>query len=1252
MTCRTCPSRQQLERYLSISLPHSEEADITEHVQECSDCQSVLELLTSEELFVDGRRLIDPAENEAPAAAYPADDWAATRAGNVAGGRPGSSPMHPGRAVLPPSHDYEVLGEVGRGGMGVVFKARQVRLNRLVALKTILNDFASTEARIRFQLEGEMAARIQHPNVVAIFEVGWVAERPFLVMEWVEGHSLARRLSGCPIPPQEAARLLETLARAVHAAHQQGVLHRDLKPANVLLTADGVVKIADFGLAKDLRSSRDVTQTSIAMGTPSYMAPEQTHRSKGDIGPPTDVYALGAIFYELLTGKPPFVGTSPLDTLMLVCTKEASPPARLRPGLPPDLETICLKCLNKLPGQRYPTAEALADDLRRFLDGRPIQARPAGWLERVLKFVRRRPALVAVGGIALAAVLAIVGVVLSYNVSLQDQRDNAREQEKQAKRAQADALQALLELNVSLGLSAEKIRDLPQAALWFAVAAQQAAGDPEREQANRMRWHTYSSGSPVPWRALQLPGLDRPEWLALHPSGKWLLTAAADQWALWDFAAERPAAWPGEAATITAAAWSPDGQTLATGSRAGKVCLYRFPEGQLDGQFEVKGPVSCLTFDAAGRCLALDAGHGCLQVRRVAAGFPVFLEQPHPDRLLAIAFSPKGTRVATFCQNSARAFALDTPADGDPLMLGPVPQLYTIVAIPSKEGPGFLGENRLVTTSGKEVVIWDLAARKKKKLFSGGAYQRGRIDVSAAGGYLVISRHLQEPEMWRADDDRAAVDHTLRSLPADFAAIDPTGQRFLLSLKNGGLQMWNRDRSPASAVLGNHNFSSPLTWSTDGSWFANASKQGLVRLWRTSDPRTERVLLPVPKRQTLPIFFVVSPDSAHVLTVTGQQAVSPLQVHTLADGQPVGQARQLRGEPTGGDFSPDGQTVYVTTVEQGRGWLHAWKWTTGEPVFAPVALSFEPYALACRGDGQVFAIAGGRGDMELRSADGSLLGQAHPDRDRAPAEFLMDLIRFAPDQRTFVTCGREPAVWQWDARNGTLLRRLDHPGWNWCVDAHYSPDSRYLVTASTGGHQAVVWDLRTGQRAAAPLEHPDFVFTARFDPTGERVVTACRDGKTRVWDWRTGQPLLPSLDQSEEVTDAAFSSNGRWIATAEAAGLARLWDARDGSPLAPGWLLQSPGEVPPYFANRLEFTRDSRYLLVGVRGRQLQVRDLARLAPPAELTLSAEDLVALAELNVGATVRPGGHLVSFTSEQWLERWQRFRAQHPEVHPLK
>jgi eukaryotic-like serine/threonine-protein kinase len=333
---------------------------------------------------------------------------------------PGRTPAaaEPSDARLLRIPGYEVQAVLGRGGTGIVYKALQLRLNRAVALKVMLaRTYAGAHERARSQREAEAVARLRHPNIVQIYDVGDHDECPYYTMELVERGSLARALSGTAQTAEEAAALVTTLAEALQVAHQAGIVHRDLKPANILLTIKGMPKIADFGLARQFDVEAALTKSGARLGTASYLAPEQVIGKAGAIGPATDIYALGNILYEMLTGRPPFKGETATETENLVIAAKPVSPARLNPKVPRDLETICVKCLSKEPERRYASAKALAEDLNRFQEGRPILARPIGWVERLWRWARRNPTM----AVLLVTALALVSVA-GGGVGLVEQR--------------------------------------------------------------------------------------------------------------------------------------------------------------------------------------------------------------------------------------------------------------------------------------------------------------------------------------------------------------------------------------------------------------------------------------------------------------------------------------------------------------------------------------------------------------------------------------------------------------------------------------------------------------------------------------------------------------------------------------------------------------------------------------------------------------------------------------------------------------
>ena len=356
-------------------------------------------------------------------------------------------PTTPEESALPEVPGYEVEAVLGRGGMGIVFRARQLRLGRLVALKMALaGSYAGLHERERFRREAEAVAALRHPNVVQIYDAGEWAGRSYFTMEFIEGGSLAQRLAGVPQPGRQAAALLATLAGAMHAAHQRGIVHRDLKPANIMFMLDGTPKVTDFGLAQRLEGIEGLTLTGVPIGTPSYMAPEQAQGQSRAVGPAADVYALGAILYELLTGRPPFRAETPAETVLQVIDQEPVPPARLNAKVPRDLETICLKCLQKEPHKRYAGAAELADDLVRFGNGQPIAARRSSPAARLWRWGRRNPTAAAL----IVTLLASVGLVIGGGFWLQREQDERRaeaiRQEERETHVVATALEQASEL--------------------------------------------------------------------------------------------------------------------------------------------------------------------------------------------------------------------------------------------------------------------------------------------------------------------------------------------------------------------------------------------------------------------------------------------------------------------------------------------------------------------------------------------------------------------------------------------------------------------------------------------------------------------------------------------------------------------------------------------------------------------------------------------------------------------------------------
>jgi len=612
--------------------------------------------------------------------------------------------------------DYELLHRIGEGGMGVVYRARQRSLNRWVALKMIRASRSAREhERVRFFREAAAVAGLRHPDLVTVYEVGEFEGTPWFAMEFVEGRSLSELVRQNPFDPLEAARCVERVARAIHHAHLRGVLHRDLKPSNVMLDVSGAPRVLDFGLAKIVAAGSELTQTGSVMGSPSYMSPEQARGGDASVDGRTDVYSLGAILYELLVGHAPFQSATPVETLRLVIDQEPVPIRRLNPAIPRDLETVCLTCLEKAPGRRYPTALELAEELHRFVNDVPVRRRPAGWAERSWRWCRRQPRLA--GSLAFSALLltALAGVSTVSAVRLRSERDLT-----EAAHARAEDR------------------------LWATYVA----------QARAARYSMRPGHRAEVLEAVRAATLIRPATV--------LRTEAVGAWVQPDIGREMQ--W--RAGTPVGFANSPDFSLYAAGSLDGTVSIHRGKDHvQVASLGGPNAPPAALEWDAAGKRLAILHSNGDLRIwdweATASPSIPLLPDASAESGVLALR--PDGSQLA-YVGRDGRVRWLDLIPDSEPVEPGIGKRVSRLAYSPDG--------NRIAALGDSWIEVWTVAPPALVRRFSPGSApsavcwigegrrlafgcRNGDLEILDldSGNTIQLSGHTQHVSMIRASLD-------------------------------------------------------------------------------------------------------------------------------------------------------------------------------------------------------------------------------------------------------------------------------------------------------------------------------------------------------------------------------------------------------------------------------------------------------------------------------------------------------------------
>lgn len=1102
--------------------------------------------------------------------------------------------------------DFELLRELARGGMGVVYLARQVHLDRLVALKTIQAGAAGADREQieRFRREAAAAARLHHPHIVSVFGAGQADGIHYLAMEYVEGQSLASRIKDHPFGLAAAVEIVRKVAEAVDVAHSAGIVHRDLKPSNILLDTGGEPKVGDFGLATFPAEGSDLTMTGALVGTPSYMAPEQATRSRDQVGPATDVHALGVLLYELLVDRPPYRGETPLDTMGRIANDEPIPPRRVRPEIPRDLETICLKCLEKNPKRRYPTARALADELRRFQRNEPILARPAGPWTRMLKWVRRRP---AAAGLLVASAAFLVTVVALLVVSLQSlERSRADEQRLVGANRQLQRALDTVRLEAQKSRSRLYGQDMREA---FDAAAKgqtdlvhqrlanwSSPGAEPDDDPRGIEWHFLANSSPrsasvldekagpvmdiecapggqsvaagcadgtirvwtlangkkpANWRAHD-GGVDDLEYL----SDTDLVSVGRDGARIWSVTGALTRALPFPIAADACLAVAPGGTRIALG-QGHQVTIAHLPEGTLEAALPIAGNVDDVAFSPDGTLLAAGANQD-------GKDGVVEIWQPSPPKRIAVlrgqggpindvVFSRDSATIAT-AGGDGRIRLWDRSGRHRTTLEGHTDKIYTLVFSPV--------DDRLVSCGRDQTIrVWDTSSLAIEQEGAIGA-----IGLSADARWLACS--LAEDKtvrVWNVDQKEPLTSLTVTS-PIQSLAFSPEGD--VLTLAGDGLELWDKATARRTRLPeGDGRRFRAVVLGPNGKYVLAADIEGRATLWWPGTPRPPRELN-IENQEIGPLALTGAGIGA-----TGSNTEARVDVWDLEQGEPL---RRIVSDdvPRGVAFSTDGTRLAIGTA---MGWIQVVDWQAESTVARWQAhpaditqLTFvdnDTRVLSADAEGRIrrWDSASGRAlpfpsaDPEVGPilvltgerfawAEGRTAWISHADRWRPGATLRAHAgrvwsVALSPEGQRAYSTGADETVrtWNLDSAAGRP-KTIELPQDVACLAG--SVDGTEIITGGAGG-VAAVWRLPEGRETRILSIQPTKIRAARLAPNG--ILAAIAEGNdVALYDVRRMRAVLRLSGHVKEVCGLEFAPDGSRIATASNDGTVRIWNTTNG----------------------------------------------------------------------------------------------------------